>query len=226
MTRIGNALVVFAAIGLYGCATVPTVPTPSDSRRAGIGISITIRAPAAIFTVSAARIYFVRVEGGPDTYLQENLLVSNYAHGGYVYLLDIPPGRYVAVAAGSPSSATGQRGESVTVFARDVIKLTDTTVAPGSVTFAGEYVLDTAGGLKAADDAQLHYLSLFEPGARTISPIMRSGKFYYAGSLRESKRDPDSQRRFLSKALEDLESGGWTAAVRRALEQGAGSPRP
>lgn len=223
MSRIGSALVVFAAIGLCGCATVPR---PSDAQRAGIGISVTIRAPIAIFTRSAARIYFVRVEGGTDPYLQENLLVSNYAQGGYVYLLDISPGRYAAVAAWFAASAPGQSGESVTVFARDVIKLTDTTVAPGSVRFMGEYVLDTAGGLKGADDAQLHYLSLFEPGTRTMSPIMRSGKYYYAGSLRGSKRDPDSQRRFLGKALEHLESSGWTDAIRRSLEQAAGSPRP
>lgn len=222
MSRAGSALVAFAVIGLWGCATVPR---PSDPQRAGVGISVTIRAPIAIFTRGAAKIYFVRVEGGTDPYLQENLLVSNYAQGGHVYLLDIPPGRYVAVAAWFPASAPGQSGEFVTVFARDVIKLTDMTLAPGSVRFMGEYVLDTAGGLKGADDAQLHYLSLFEPGARTIRPIMRYGN-YYAGSLRESRRDPDSERRFLGKALEHLESSGWTTAVRRSLEQAAGSPRP
>lgn len=223
MSRAGSALVAFVVIGLWSCATVPR---PSDPQRTGIGISVTIRAPIAIFTRSAERIYFVRAEGGKDPYSQPNLLVSNFVRGTHVYLLDIPPGRYVAVAAWFAASAPGQSGEFITLFARDVIKLTDMTLPPGSVGFMGEYVLDTAGGLKRVDDAQLHYFSLFEPGARTISAIGRSGRYYYAGSLHESKRDPDSQRRFLGKALEHLEGGGWTDAVRRSLGQTAGSPRP
>lgn len=235
MNILKTTSVALALLALSACAGVPP-PRPLDSQSAAIGISVSLKAPIRLFSSAPDRIYFVKVEREEDLYTQgQQYTLSNYVEGDHVYLLNAPPGRYVAVAAarkqpvqrmsGGTLMATGEEHEYTTFFSKEIIKLTEVTAAPGTIVFMGKYVVNTSAGLTDADDAQLHYFHLVAPNA-LIGPgvaagvlsAMFSGEFFYRGMLAEGTRDKQAEDQFLGKAIEDLREGAWSAMIQQRLD--------
>lgn len=226
MSILKTTSVALALLALSACAGVPP-PRPLDSQSAAIGISVSLKAPIRLFSRAPDWIYFVKVEREEDLYTQgQQYRLSNYVEGDHVYLLNAPPGRYVAVAASyRTQTQKGATKEFTTFFSKELIKLTEVTAAPGTIVFMGKYVVNTSAGLTDADDAQLHYFHLVAPNA-LIGPgvtagvlsAMFSGEFFYRGMLAEGTRDKKAEDQFLGKAIEDLREGGWSAMIQQRLD--------
>ena len=212
MSKVSLALAVFA---LAGCATA--LPPRSGPERGGIGISVRVRPPIIIpiFTRMSDRVYFARVDGAQGLFAQDKLVLSNDSAGTWVYLLDVPPGRYAAVA----SVFSRDRRDYVTVFSKELIEATLVTVAPGAMAFMGEHLVDAASSAKDADAAQRRYLDLIAPSAVTgflgISP---SRPTIYMGSSLEASRDPKTEALFLRDAADHLRGTEWTGLLDKSTK--------
>jgi hypothetical protein len=204
-------------------------PTPQDGASAGIGVFVKTRAPIKLFTGKADSVMFVRLDGNDGSqYISTQPITSNYNKGGYIYLLNAPPGRYAAVAtfqskASAPTAPTGG-GVTVTVnpgdtdyttyFSRDLVEATEVTVEPGRIVFMGELIVDTSTSFEDADDVQMHYFRLISPGVEDRNKFLglMSGDYHYTGSLHEVKADDEAQEKFLATTRENLAEVGWLVA--------------
>lgn len=224
MNIVKMTSVALALLSASSCAGLPP-PRPLDSQGTAIGISVTFKVPIRLFSNAPDRIYFVKVEREEDFYTQGQYVLSNYVKGDRVYLLNTPPGRYVAVAAFRRSTTQqGAAEEFTTFFSMELIKLTEVTAASGTIVFMGEYEVQQST-LTDADDAQLHYAGLIAPNAvlgsgvaAQVLSLIFSGEAFYKGTLVEAKRDKGSEGQFLAKAMEDLREGGWSAMIQQRLD--------
>lgn len=247
MRIIESTAAATLALGLFGCAATLPPPKPWDAESSAIGISVRVRPPIKLFGSNEANVvYFIKLDeegdvAAQDYFVQSNhLLQSNYADDGQIYLLNAEPGRYAVVAvfhatdapAAAPSETSGG-GVSVTIdlndpgelkfftfLSKDVIQLTEVTVAPGVIVFMGDYVIDQSWSLKDADDTQSYYFNLIVPDAKTgfLSKAF-SGKDYSKGSLHKRQRDSQAEMNFLIEALQDLEETGWSNLIHRRMEE-------
>lgn len=217
------------SIGLFvflGCASVPP-PERTDVNASIIGIKVKIRAPLMkVFGTPAEIVYFVRTDT-EDPLVKDTLIPSNYASGGYLYLLNAPPGRYSAVAASytaqsAPMGSTANLGGGfsvstsvsysagiMTYFPSDAIEKALVTVEPSSVVFMGEFVLDRALSMNDADEAQMYYYRQVAPGAEDRNFLLRGPHF--KGSLHAWDRDEDARREFLAHTEGRLAESGWAS---------------
>jgi len=232
-------IIFFVSIifGLLGCATTQLPPPNSlGPQRGVIGISVNVRAPIKVFTNIADMVCFINVDEEEDLYTRGNLIQSNYAKDGKIYLLNAKPGRYAAVIAAFHQTipiipAAPTPGFSITInpagrysyttfLPIKMIKSTEVTLVPGGIAFMGDYVVDQSLGFSGADEAQLHYFQLFAPGAKTdVFSMGFSGKCYYKGSLHEEHCGMQDEIDFLSDALEYFKDTGWVNIVQKRLEQ-------
>ena len=145
--------VTFCVAGLLACASLPP-PSAESPRSAGIGLSVKVFDIIGIFSQRPARVFFLKLDEEDESgFTRGTLFQSNYTKGDYVYFLNAPPGRYVAVAStrtqsappGGPAmvpvASSGHGTVSVgisigttdytTYFPDDLIRLTDVTVELG-----------------------------------------------------------------------------------------------
>ena len=217
-------LAVLATITLGGCATVP-VPPLRGSESSGLGIVVTLRAPIGIFGATPSVVYFAKVDND-DGLLQQQVVRSNYSNDNRLYLLNAPPGSYVAVAAffsrAPVPAGPPPPGVSVTVgvgrtayttyFSKDLVEQTRVNVGERDFAFMGGYVVDQSVGLESADPVQIHYSNLIAPGAAKAGFLhLLSGDYHYRGTVLEAKKDEQSRSEFFRNAKQDLSEGGWTA---------------
>ena len=228
MQRLG-ARAVLLAILLGGCATAQPVPEPSQPQSSGIGIEVKLRAPIGIFSNKPDSVYFTEI-GTENALLQKQIFRSNYAKDGRVYLLNAPPGTYVAVAAfffkqGAPRAAPQSPGVTLsagplsggytTYFSKDIVERTKVTVRESQFAFMGGYVVDQSAGLDGADAVQAHYKDVVAPRATTNTILMGlSGDIHYRGALNESMNDEQARSQFLNNAKGDLAGSTWAARLK------------
>lgn len=222
--------IFLSILSLVGCATLTPMPVPKleQPESSAVGIAVKTRAPLGWPTKEAQSVIFVKLDGDGGI-RQPSIIRSNYAKDGRVYLLNIAPGDYAAIAAfyaQSPiPSAPAQPGVSVsfsvgktgytTYFPKELIEQTRISVGKGQVVFAGSYVVSTSVDLKEADPIQLHYAEVVAPGVpKSGFGYMMSGDYHYRGSIHESRHDDDAERVFFMKAREDLAEGGWSALIK------------
>ncbi len=221
---------IFAIAVLSACAGPLPAPTPQDGASAGIGVLVKTRAPIKLFSGKVDSVMFVRLEGNDSSqYISTQPIASNYNKDGYIYLLNAPPGRYVAVAAfrsqaSAPTAPTGG-GVTVTVnpgdtdyttyFSRDLVKATEVTVEPGRIVFMGEFIVDTSTKFENADDVQSHYFRLISPGVENRNKFLglMSGDYHYTGTLHEVNQDDEAREEFLATTRENLSEAGWLTAI-------------
>lgn len=209
MNGMTKGSVALALLALMGCAT--GLPTRSGPDRGGIGISVQVRPPngLVIFTRASQRVYFVRLDGEKGPFTQDQFILSNYSAEGWVYLLDAPPGRYAAVA----SVFSRLRKEYVTIFSKQLIEATAVTVSPGAMAFMGEHFLRASSGFDDADSAQRHYLKVIWPSAFTATAP--TAVTFYVGSAFETKRDQETEIRFLNTATGHFQGTEWNGLLDR-----------
>ena len=217
MGKVRNIFFVSALFGLVGCATLPP-PKPLDPQRAIIGIAVKTRAPLRIVVDKADQVYFIKIHEAGDLYTRESFIRSTFGKDGQVYFLNAKPGRYAAVACYKRKPLINF--QALSFFSKELIRLTEVTVDPGTIVFAGEYVVDQAMGVIEGDDAQVHYAQLSAPGLdlkrRFIGPF---GEYYYSCALHKECRDKQAEIRFMTNALEHLKDTGWTNIILNRIHE-------
>jgi hypothetical protein len=194
---------------------------------AAIGIEVQMRPPLPLGVYDAAGVYFAGTnnDGEPDL---SKLYATHLASSGRAYALNVPPGRYVAVAAiFKPPFAP----QYIVYLPRDLVIQSATQADAGRLVFAGRYVVDTMIGVcpDKADPLQVRIAETVSPGVpkcgllrmamhQTLTnPVVviggsafpLGGTVHYGGVSREAHRDDDAQRTFVEAAKTDLRGTGW-----------------
>ena len=164
---------MFTMLTLYGCALTmhhdyrapfPPAPSPLSSELSAIGIVITERKMESILYPSI--VFFAKVAETVDMFSQSDLMISSFTLHGHHYLLNIPPGRYVAVASFRPGVGRYQRDE-LTYFTKEMIRQTETIVVAGKMKSMGTYEISYPlfGSVlhNQHDGAQTHYFQILQP---------------------------------------------------------------
>lgn len=227
MHAVKTTSVLLALFALSACVSPPTI---RDSQSTAIGISMRIRAPDRLFCCRPEKVYFVTAERKEDLYTQGRLIEANYVADDRAYLLNAPPGYYVAVAAYHKTDSYHSIYRYTTFFTREVVGLTEVSVGPGSIVFMGNYVVHQAVDLTNPDEAQISFMPLIDrtpllrlgdteeaimPG---VAAGVDGGVFSYSGLLGEANRDRHAEETFLEKALDDLREGGWSGIIQQRID--------
>lgn len=219
------ALALCSTLLISSCASAPPARVSSDS--AGVAIHVKVRAPVRVFSQEPQQVLFVRLSGPGGAPESGELMPSNYASGGYLYLLNAAPGTYVAVTCfkemepGTGGSATAAPGLSVsfrpgatnftTYFPEAMIRETEITVKPGEIAFMGDFVVDQYVGLKDADPTQRAYYTLFGGSDEEENFLANAlgGDYHYRGTLHESDHGSAAQEDFERCTNMKLAEAGW-----------------
>ena len=227
---ITRVLPLFLTLALAGCASATPAPSAPDS--AGIAIGVTVRPPARMFSQEPEQVLFVRLAGEGDSFTSGELMPSNYASGGYLYLLNAPPGTYVAVTcfkdmepvpatpeapahSGIHASVSFQPGQTnyTTYFPEQMIRETRITVQPGQIAFMGNFTVDQDLGLKDADPTQREYYARFGGRDESESFLANAlgGDYHYRGTLHASDHGAAARAEFVESTNNRLVEAGWKA---------------
>ncbi|MGA8206269.1 MAG: hypothetical protein WB812_17270, partial [Woeseiaceae bacterium] len=182
--------------------------------------------------LEAVIVQFVRVEAEGDVYTAPAFVESNWVgKHGKVYALNVPPGRYAAVAFRTRGgSLLAVRDKQWVFLEKELIDVTTVDVAAGQIVFAGTY---TTGGtawkssaadkdqdsVSAADAAQVHYLQLMFPDALDKSTFARiyGAHPVYLGNYMPSRsagRTSEAHDEFWNKARKDKDlSPEWLGMI-------------
>ena len=244
MNRMVIAMLAIIVVATGACASKPpkkqfqrlagefvspvNITKPVDQQSAVIGITIT---SATWAPNTEDRLYLVKVENDRDVFSGATLIPTSImaplpggGGGGTVYVQNIPPGRYAAVAFSTSERGFGKVRE-VTLFLlpKEMVKQTETTVTAGSISFMGAYDMGTSTMVlqeKATDDVQTHYFEVFwgKPLVQVIADLQVMGTPAYfpvhAVSLLKSRRDSTAEERFLATAKHELEPS-WAPVIER-----------
>jgi hypothetical protein len=204
------------------------ITKPVDQNSSAIGI--TIKTDRWMLG-SEDRVYLVKIESDRDLYQGSILIPTSIVApragdggGGTVYLQNLPPGRYAAVAFSVSERGFGKvREVTLYLLPKEMVKATDTTVTAGSIAFMGEYEMGPSTMVlneKAADEVQEHYFEMFwgKPLPDVVAELNVIGTPAYFSvhtvKLAKGRRDAISEGRFLETAKRDLEPN-WAAIIDR-----------
>ena len=204
------------------------ITKPVDANSAAIGMMIKSDKWIA---GTENRLYLVRIEKEDDLYHGTKLVPTSLVApapgtggGGTVYVQNVPPGRYAAVAYIESVRGYGKMRElTVYLFGKDMIKRTDTTVAAGGIGFMGAYELGRDTMIlkdNAIDPAQEHYFEVFwgKSLVQVMEDIRNIGTPAYfpvhtVTAVRGS-REPAAETEFLAAAGREFDPA-WTAVIER-----------
>lgn len=226
------AQIALVAMLLAGCAgqSVP-VPRPETAQSAGVGMELKVRL-YGLATYRADGAFFVRSCPDASAACEERPIVSNYGKDGRLYLLNVEPGEYRAVAAAFRSGAPGDQSLYFAYFPSAMTDASKVQVRPGQFAYAGSYLLSAAPGLcpDKAEPSQLKYAEMIEPGTpkcgffKTLLHKMATGDylfiggtaypvgtqtFHYRGTTFERRAEPANASKFRNAARSDLTGAGW-----------------
>ncbi|HVG02023.1 MAG TPA: hypothetical protein VM842_03990 [Nitrospira sp.] len=244
MNRIGIVILALSVVAAGACAGKPAkkpfqrlagefvspvnITKPVDQKSALIGITINTDKWSPR---TEDRVYLVKIENERDLFhgtvlIPTSILVlpAGKGGGGTVYVQNVTPGRYAAVAFTASEKGYGKMRE-VTLFLlpKEMVRQSETTVAAGSVAFMGSYDIGAATMVlqeKAVDDVQTHYFETFwdKPLAQVIADFEQIGTPAYfpvhAVRLEKASRDAGAEQQFLAAAKHDLEPS-WAPMVER-----------
>ena len=183
------ALLVSSVPFAHSGSDPPPPPEPIDSDSAALGISLKMtlfRPPLILF----ARLE--EDEGIDDLDQETDLIPSTFTVRNHVYLLNVPPGTYVAVVAITFHELSQDEVDDLKTwqfllynpwvhrhyFSRQLIEGTKTTVGPRSFSFMGEFVAEyrkvkkahreqrSGSSWESADEIQRHFMRMLEATER------------------------------------------------------------
>jgi hypothetical protein len=204
------------------------ITKPVDANSPAIGISIKSNQWT---TDTENRLYVVRVEKEEDLYRGTKLLPTSLVvpqagtgGGGTVYVQNVPPGRYAAVAYSRSRRGYGKTRElTLYLFGREMIKRTDTSVAAGGMGFMGTYELGPDTMIlndHAIDPAQEHYFEVLwgKSLLEVLEDIRIIGTPAYfpvhTVTAVKASRDAAAEARFLEEARQEFEPA-WIPIIDR-----------
>ncbi len=221
--------VVLIILLIAGCAVQPgPVPTkPADPETSAIGIQIKIEYPVGWGSWEPTRVYFVKIDDEGDI-IQDQVIPSNFAKDGRIYLLNAEPGKYAAVVShisnhsGRQYPGGGSSATATTYFSKELIEATKVNVGLGEFAFMGSYVVKTLAVWNWVfadpvqyDPVQDHYRNLVRPTTQySVCSIGSDSRRCYYGRVGEAKRDDDTRAEFISSARDDLAEGGWESILK------------
>jgi hypothetical protein len=209
MCAVPRTLLVLGLLigSLLGCASIPS---PEDSESSAIGIRFETHVPIFGQLHLPSIVFFVRTENDDDL-AQSQVIRSNFARSGRLYLLNAPPGKYAAVA----SFRSDQYAGYLTVFSEELIDSTRVEVVPGKLAFMGSYSLGESVRMGSAEPIQKHYAELLAPDiSGNVIKQFLIGYHPYRGTMRKGRRDEAAQAEFLTESMEDFAGSGWKEIVR------------
>jgi hypothetical protein len=242
MKRWAVVVIVLVSLGCVGCASrrppkpfqvlaaefvsPVNITKPIDGKSAAIGITIkSEKWPPG----TENRVYLVKVDQDTDLYRGTKLIPTSVVKsmpgtsgGGTVYVQNLLPGRYAAVAYSESARGFGKTRElTLYLFSRDLVKQTDTTVYGGTIGFMGEYELGPDTMIlkpQAADEVQQHYFEVLwgKSLPQVIDDLNLIGTpayfgFHTLGAVKGS-RDARAEERFLNTTEQQFEPG-WAAVI-------------
>ena len=246
MVRWVVITIAIVSVGITGCAS-KRPPKPFQLLAAEfvspVGITKPIDAKSAVVGITIKsekwppgtenRVYLVRVDSDGNLYRGSKLIPTSVvaslpgaSGGGTVYVQNIQPGRYAAVAYSESARGYGRNRElTLFLFSRDLVKQTDTTVSAGTIAFMGEYELGPDTMIlkpQAADDVQQHYFEVLwgKSLQQVVEDLNLIGTpayfgFHTLGAVKGS-RDARAEEQFLNTARHQLEPA-WTAVIEQRL---------
>lgn len=244
MHRMLIAMVAVAAIAAGACAGKPQ--KKQFQRLAGefvspVHITRPVNQHSAVIGITLStdkwgpntedRVYLVRIENDPHLFHGSNLIPTSIVAPppggggrGTVYVQNVPPGRYAAVAFTASEKGFGKVRE-VTLFLlpKSMVQQTETTVAAGDISFMGEYELGGSTMIlqeNVADEVQMHYFEVFwgKPLPQVVADLQLLGTPAYfpihTVVHTNASRVADAEERFLAAARRDLEPS-WRPMIER-----------
>jgi hypothetical protein len=174
-------------------------------------------------------VFFAKVAETEDMFSQSDLMISSFTLHGYHYLLNIPPGGYVAVASFRAGVGRYQRDE-LTFFTKEMIRQTETIVVAGEMKSMGTYEISYPlfGSVlhNQHDSAQTHYFQILQPD----TSIGMWSSFWRFDQLRQRElsatnwkadRSVQDERLFLDLAdvyLNNGQSESWSPFIHHRVE--------
>lgn len=234
---MNNISILLAAVVLplilSGCmAGNVKAPPPSSHDAAGIVIKIPNTClpltPCANKTLT-----FARLQADGEV-ISDELYHTSLVKGDHYYLLNVTPGRYVAVAAtytrrmnnstnlggGAVLTTGGVFGENI-LFSDELVRQTQVEVKPGTLAVMGEYDFSIEGRMvfapsaaqfmKRADQVQLHYARKLDPEMESRG--VTSGVKFYRAELESGSRDEETRRKLLGSAEKHIGKEGWDKTI-------------
>jgi hypothetical protein len=204
-----------------------------SSEVSGIGIAITERKMESVLYPSV--VFFAKVAEKEDMFSQRDLMISSFTLHGYHYLLNIPPGRYVAVASFRAKAGKYQRDE-LTFFTKEMIRQTETIVVAGEMKSMGTYEISYQlfGSVlhNQHDSAQTHYFQILQPDTSIgmwssfwrfdpRHPTSSSGQRELSATYWKADRSFQEERLFLDLAdvyLNNGQSETWSPFIQHRVE--------
>lgn len=203
-----------------------------DPQLGGIGVKVKVKGPLAISAPShAVSVFFVKVDEDVNIETATEIYRTDFNRKKQVYLLNVEPGRYVAVGAYAESNAANVPSENV-YFDKETIAATEVQVEAGKITFMGDIVVKVKTGMKKADNAQNHYADMIGRGigisygvninlnTGQTSSIFGVGHVTRAGSLLSLSNDRETEIAFWELAAEKTfkKEPAWQALARQQLD--------
>ena len=228
---------LFAAAALValvvGCASAPLVPVEEGTGAVAIDLALW-RNEGKLSDIligdaaSATVVYFARLDDdGGDPFTGTDIKATNYTSGtGHAYLLNAPPGRYVAVAAAAEFTDDKKVFHYTFYFPPEMIEQTSVDVMEGALSFMGEYQIKEHILPRVVEPAQIHYRALLKnfmgtsAGAVPLTGSSGTEHTWHATTshVRMARTSADAERSFLKKAAKYMEGTPWAAMVKGRIK--------
>ncbi|MBN1183379.1 MAG: hypothetical protein JXB49_13895 [Bacteroidales bacterium] len=166
-------ILILFLIGI-GCATPPPEMINKESSLLSINVSFTYL-PLPLLPLegqyfSPDLVYFVKLEDDTnDLFSQTQILVSNYYNDYGVFIANVEPGKYIAIAAHYKSKHDKKAKDYILMFPKKVIQSTIVDVKLGSIVYMGDVKLDQQPIFRLSnkannfDDLQSYFYNLLVP---------------------------------------------------------------
>ncbi len=205
--------VAFFALALCACAT-QVVPGMSQPRASLLAVDITLKPPLGDVRSKPDLVYFAKIDGEGGI-IQPQFIRSNFVKDGRAYLLNAAPGTYVAVGAYFSPPMLVTRMDSFTLFSKQIVERSETTVREGELSFMGAFEVDQVPWLDQADEVQTHYLGLLVPkDSRGLVAAYLSSTTTYRGSPGKIKDEQIARNAFYQHARKDVAGSDWVALIK------------
>jgi len=221
-------------LGALACIAPPPPPLADDS--SVVAVRVAISEAFGLAETDCEQVYFVRMSDDGQ-FSEDQVIPSNYATGGYVFLMNAEPGTYAAVAASKELSTPVDSGaptkpglsvgvqffiviDALTYLPDAVVSHTIVRVDRGTTAFMGDFVLDQSTDLEGADEIQRHYFNLLQPNQEGNSALTQffSGAVGYRGQLKEESRGAEALSRFMKRAGSRVDEAGWSRAMSHVVQ--------
>jgi len=235
MKKIKFIVCFFAVVSQLNCSTTP--PSPLNQESSAVAIHVGANYHSAVLSLDCFRpekVYFIKLDDS-NTLTGKELVEStmnveawwgdNLIGRNTIYLFNLPPGRYAAVAA----YGTGyiNYDNVIYLFSEEMIKSTIVDVKPGSFVYIGAFVSEMGKMLNPfdnSDDVQKyyykHFSSIYKDHGGLLSGHLIAERYYYiATPLKEKRISKDSKRKFLEEQLKEFSNTKWEVNIRRELQQ-------